>query len=89
MKELNQPTDSECFEFLRLQQCLPQVNVLDDLEGDQLGDVHGVGAATLGRSGLSQIPPIFTQDRRVLITLQGLRISMRVQRESVAYLKYL
>ncbi len=60
MKELDQPTNGKGFKFLGPQQCLPQVHVFDDLEGDQLGDMHGMRGSALGRAGLSQIPPVFT-----------------------------
>lgn len=75
MKELNQTANSECFKFLSFEEGLPQVNVFDDLEGDHLGHMHGVRGGAVGcrwGTALGQVPPILTQDRCILPTLQSL-----------------
>ena len=68
VKKLNETADGQGLEFLRPQQSLPQVDILDDLKGYQLGHVQG---ARSGRA-LSQIPPVLTEECRVLVGLKRL-----------------
>lgn len=44
------------------------MDILDNLEGYQLGHVQGVRS---GRA-LCQVPPVFTEKGRVLVRLEGL-----------------
>ena len=68
VKELNETADCQGLELLRPQQSLPQMDILDDLEGYQLGHVQG---ARSGRA-LSQVPPVLTEECCVLVGLKGL-----------------
>lgn len=81
MEELDKASHCHRLELLRSEQGLAQVNVLNDLKGDQLGHVHG---CTTG-CGLGQLPPIFAEHGSILVCLQAL--SVYCQRAVGAYLK--
>jgi hypothetical protein len=68
VKELNETADRQGLKFLCPQKSLSEVHILDDLESDELGDVHGIG----GGRGLSQVPPVLAKQGRILIRLQRL-----------------
>lgn len=51
VEELNEATDSQGFKFLRFQERLSEVDVFNNLESDQLSDMHGV--RTLSRACFS------------------------------------
>lgn len=81
MEELDKASHGHRFELLSSEQGLAQVNVLNDLKGDQLGHVHG-GAP--GR-WLSQLPPVFAEHGSILVCLQALLVES--QRAVGAYLE--
>jgi len=73
VEELDEAANGKSFELLGSEQRLPQVNVLDDLERNELGHVHGSPAGCW----LSELPPILTKKCRVLVRLQALERDLR------------
>lgn len=80
VEELDEAANGQSFELLCSEQRLPQVNVLDDLERNELGHVHGSPAGCW----LSELPPVLTEQCRVLVRLQALE---RDVHKKTAYLE--
>lgn len=82
VKELNEASNGKCFKFLSTQQSLPQMHVLDNLQGDQLRHMHRIVRLV----ALRQVPPILAQEGRVLARLQRLWW-LTLKTSSFTYLK--
>ena len=63
VEELNEAANRKRLKLLGPEECLTQVDVLDDLQGDQLRDMH---SGTPGR-WLGELPPVLAEQRRVLV----------------------
>lgn len=68
VEKLDKASDRYGFEFLCAEEGLTEVDILDDLQSYQLRWVH----CDTTRCGLGQLPPVFTKESSVLVSLETL-----------------